>query len=92
MTRLETWNFVRRQCNHFTAEERTLIAQRFREGAKAYDVARELKCSVRVIHTHYARMRGGAANPVRGMQKFEQPKPREIDKSSRFYHSNFEPS
>ncbi len=88
----DPWHLIRRQCDHFTQAERDLIAAAFRKGVRAKIVARDLQCSTRAIHTHYARLRGGARNYLRGAEKYEEPQEKKpVDRAARFYHSNFEP-
>ncbi len=80
----EDWVCIRTRGQHFTADEIEFIAQACRDGRSRKDVARDLKCSIRVIDTHFARLR--APDEIAPAAKAKGPRP------SRFYHSDFVPT
>ena len=94
VTKADDWTYTRTRSQHFDAGELALIAKRFREGASPIDVARELRCSSRVIYTRFRQLRGG--EPVRRKapkpETLARPKSPPVNRESRFYRSNFEPS
>jgi FixJ family two-component response regulator len=89
MAQGDDWSIKRHHGQHFTDAEREVIRKGFFDGRPAKDVARELQCSTRVIHTHYGLYR--CETPVRHRTPAQKPKKRTASES-RFYRSNFEPS
>lgn len=77
----DDWQKPRGHNQHFTSDELAKIRAAFDDKRKAADVARDLKCSTRVINGYFARFR----NPVKVVvQRFRPQIP------CRHYKSNFE--
>lgn len=91
----EPWAKPRRRCDHFSADELARIRDAYSKNVPAREIARQLACSVRVIHTHYMRMDGRRPDVgSRGNPKVipKRPKKAAPVREKRFYSSNFEPS
>lgn len=87
--RRETWARKRKRCQHLTPDEVEYVQKCFREGVRAFLVAKKLECSERVVQTRYAALRGEAYD---ARHPRLQPRPKSAAAvPSRFYRSNFEP-
>jgi len=93
-TKKDDWSYTRNQGQHFDQGDLDLIAKRFREGAKATEVARELRCSSRNIYIRFAELRGNGRprTSSKKLPEFVKPKSPPVNREARFYRSNFEPS
>ena len=91
--RRETWAV--RGCNsHFTETEKTLIAKAFRDGVRSAVIAEQLGCTIRVINDHYGRLSGqsGYSRAPRRRDLIPPARRPAPNRSSRHYHSDFEPA
>jgi hypothetical protein len=77
----ETWEITRKQCDHFTKDECAFIRKSFEIGTPVNIVAKQLKCSIRTIHSWYARLK---------RENRDQVDPRRVPTLPRFYKSKFE--
>lgn len=83
--RQDDWEKPRSKGQHLTAKEVAFIKAEFLKGTKAYDTARALKCSSRVVSKYYGFfVAEGCAPGNRG--PFDPSKAR----AERFYKSNFD--
>lgn len=84
----DDWERSRNEGQHLTDAEIEIVRDGFRNGRPPRDVARDLKCTTRVIMQRYRRLRETHASrkvrrPVDAPSIPAEPK-------SRFYKSNFE--
>jgi hypothetical protein len=86
----DDWEKTRGHGDHLTEAELAWVAKCYREGLSARATARQLKCSRKAVAAHFRRLRGGPIRRARLLPP--EPPPPKIDRESRFYHSNFEPS
>jgi hypothetical protein len=86
----DDWEKPRRQSQHLTKEEISMLRVAFNVGRKPQDIARELQCSSRVANKYNAMFRG---TPHKCQERKQRPERVEIASPSpkpRFYKSNFE--
>ncbi len=90
----DDWVKTRSHGHGLSEDEKEVIRKARLIGRPPRDVARELKCSTRVVAKYY-RIFAGHSRPERhsGAPRGTRPKParRHPSLPDRFYHSNFEP-
>jgi hypothetical protein len=81
----DDWEKPRGKGQHLTADEIAFIRTGYKQGRRYSDVARELKCSSRVVSKYYGFFRAEGV-PVKTAAPFNPAK----QTTDRFYKSNFE--
>ena len=89
----ESWP-VRANHTHFTDAEKNLIAKAFRDGVRSTIIAEQLGCTIRVINDHFGRLSGqsGYSRAPRRRDLIPPARRPAPNRSSRHYHSDFEPA
>ena len=82
-SKVDDWEKVRTNGTHMTPEEVGIIRKAFKEGKDVRTVARELRCGSRTVTRYYELFLAEGVS--------SKPEPT-IQRPSRFYRSNFEPS
>lgn len=84
----DDWERSRNEGQHLTDAEIEIVRDGFRNGRTPRDVARDLKCTTRVIQHRYRTLRGErlSRKVVRPVAAPNMP----TETKSRFYKSNFE--
>lgn len=87
---VDDWKKPRGHGEHLTSDEKEFIAEGFRKGRTARDVARDLKCASRTVQIYYRAMKGDTSPKRARIKVIERPKAPPPDRAKRFYRSNFE--
>lgn len=85
------YNSGRSRGHRLASDEIELIRTRHKEGVRTILVAKEVRCSQRVVNKYYAMFGGKPHNPVaKKVEVIDKPSKPKIELPNRHYKSNFE--
>lgn len=79
---------------HLSGDEIAQIKQACRSGIRVRATAEKFGCSMRIVQKYYAEVRGRVREYARPepSRRIERPKKKvTVNRTARFYHSDFEP-